>query len=457
VHIPAVGESPALPYDEGEHLVTNLKWEPRTSAGRLPDDQTRQHYLSAVMLLALANLVADPRVHAREVELRWSYPAVFERQNRLDGQARAMEAVAAQLSRWTGLSVHANRGADEATVASAGSTSQFATDVLYVDVGGGTVDVLFGRYAAGERAHHGSRQPIYALSSFRFAGDDYVDMLVEGRFLDPNLSRERFLRAVRTAPRLDQDFGRRTLNGSRLDPARSRTVLFFGYLIEHMARLIAARLLDGSRLDTADGRYVVSVSLLGNGWAFVGLTTADPQAWLQQKLSARVEQLLRAEADPPAGSARALGLPWAVECNRGGEVLPKQVVAQGLLRSMGDERRQDLRSRNILGLSTFVGQRYPWYLPIVDTWSDTDLRLSRHAPLAEGHRAWWRPEDDPGFAANLPGLHEVDPELRQSYAHLCRRVLPGPGDDWFVRNALEVVLEDVVRPQLSRISKVSVP
>ena len=459
----AVGaELPEPGYPQRDHLVTHLKWGARTPAGPLPSQAARQRYLEALLLLALANLMAEERVHAREVRVRWSYPAVFEHRNRLESQQQAFHAACERLQRWTGVAVHAVRGSNEAMVASYGTTHQEATDVLYVDVGGATADVLFARYLPGsitQAGHLGIGEavlPIHALSSFRFAGEDYTRMLQRGGFLDPAYEGDAFVRAVRVTPRLDQEFAKRCFAASRRNPAHSRSTMFYMYLVEYMARLIAARLLDGSELRPEGDTYVVSVSLLGNGWGFLGLTANRPHGFIQGQLEERVRALCQAEAsDAPEGCAFRRGLPFTIRCERSDDVLPKQVVAHGLLQEDAQERKSRLVSLGILGLSTRVRQRYPWYLPLLPCFDPQDPRLAGYRDLSSAPRPQWLPQDDPGFAPNLPTLHDVDPGLRRSYERLIREAMPVSPNDWFGRNALEVVLEYVIRPNLHRISRVS--
>lgn len=453
VGLPLLDEGGGPPgYREAEHLVTQLKWAPRTAAGPLPNAAARERYLEWIGLLALANLLCEPGVHLAAVELRWSYPAAFgqEGSHALTSATEAFAAVAARLTAQTGLRVHALRGADEATVAGVGTTSQHAEDVLHIDVGGGTVDTLFTRAAPpGAR-----RVEAWALSSFRFAGDDVFAMLDGAGLFDPSVTADVFARAVRGAPRVSEELGRRLFLTARQEAARGRVALFFGYLVEVAARLIAARLLDGSPIQADDGAYRVSVDLLGNGWGLLGFAQADPVGALQKQLQRRVEALCAAEADrahPQAGLRR--GLRPRVEVVRAADRHPKQAVAHGLLRAADADRSLILRGRGLLGLSTEVGATYPWFLPVGLDHEPSDPRFEGHPPVPRGPRARWRPEADPGFGDWLPDLHDIDPELRGCHAHLCESVLPGPTQDWFVRSALEVALQDVIRPNLHRAEK----
>ncbi|MCB9762456.1 MAG: hypothetical protein H6739_21845 [Alphaproteobacteria bacterium] len=447
-----------LAYPEEDFLVSDLKWGPRTSAGPLPDGRARRSFLEMLLLTALANLVAEDTVHPRSAIVRWSFPAVFEREterDRLDEQRADFAQAAASLTPWTGLSVTAEQGADEARAASVGGTGQDADDLLCVDMGGGTVDVLFHEWVPyGDRA-----VPVHALSSFRFAGHDYVNMLVEGRFLNAEIGRERFLREVRVQKRLGSRFTAWAFDPRRQQAALKRSVMFFRYLMEYMARMIAARMLDASGAGGEAG-YTVSVQLFGNGWGFLNIVDPDHHYYIRTWLQDRVVALCQAEAlTAPQGCAFLEGRALTIECEPRQDTHPKEVVAHGLLRVSAIERKLARNSaeaaHGILGISTAVqGRRYPWWLPLVDRHEWVLPRAPDYPRLRPGERALWRPEDDPGFDPELPTLHDVDEGLKSSYSLLYARVMPDHRE-WFKRSVLEVVLEDVIRPALPGIAKVS--
>ncbi|MCB9743518.1 MAG: hypothetical protein H6741_05785 [Alphaproteobacteria bacterium] len=447
-----------LAWPESEHLVTDLKWGPRTSAGPLPDARARQLFLEGLLMAALANLVAEESVHPNAAIVRWSYPAVFERQreqDRLEDQRADFEAVAKRLSQHSGLVVSAEQGADEARAASVGGTGQDADDLLCIDMGGGTVDILFHEWLP-----FGNRPaPVHALTSFRFAGHDYVNMLVEGRFLNADISRERLLREVRVHKRLGQRFAAWAFDPRRRQAALKRSVMFYRYLLEVMARLIAARMLDARGAGSGDRPYTVSVQLFGNGWGFLDLVDPDHHYYIRTWLKDRVISLCEIEGlVAPPSSAFAQGRDLAIDCEPRKDTHPKEVVANGLLKVVAAERQLAKgaeAAQGILGISTYVqGTLYPWWLPLVERHEWVTERAPDFPRLEPGQRALWRPGDDPGFAEDLPGLHDIDEGLRESYAHLYAQVMPDHRE-WFKRSALEVALEDIVRPALPRIAKVS--
>jgi hypothetical protein len=438
---PPLGE---MTWQEGEHLVSDLKWGPRTAIGPLPDSAARTRYLETLLLLALANLVYAPDVHFRSVDVLWSYPLVFDRSggHRLRDQAEAFERAAAQVSRWTGLSVHVLRGMDEANAATVGNIGGEADDVLIVDVGGGTADVAFvtnpPRTAETRRRH--------LISSFRFAGHDFIEMLQAGRFLSSQITREQFLRRIRTHGRLNPSLAR-TFFGNTSPLAQQRTQMFFDYLVEYMARAITARLLDGSLRDTRRPRiYRVSALLLGNAWEFLGLARESIHDAVAARIEGRVEDLVKAEkAVNPT-----LVLPVdqvTITCRPTEAQHPKQVVAHGLLNGhQGNVEKGDRRGN--LGVGVRVqGVTFPWHTPVVGgEWFRSDDRLARYGRMAAGGHVEFVTEDDPGFG-RLPAPWEADEGLTRTYHKLVEAVLPANAD-WFERSSLEVALEEVIRPRL---------
>lgn len=472
-----IGED--LQYKEAIHTVSRLKWGATHTGGSLANDAPRRLYLEALLLLTLANLCqrrGDDTVHFRQVSVYWSYPLAFEEPDYRE-QARkqqdAFDAACAHVSAWTGFRVQHQRGKDEATVAGQGSIGQSATDALFVDMGGGTVDVFFVEH----RKDAGPLDPTWchARSSFLFAGDDFVHMLCEGGYLALGWSRERFLRSVRSQETLGDRFANESLNDKFREMARARTEMFFDYLCEYLSRLVAARLLDSSTFRLRGSEYTVEVRLLGNGWGFLGLNRAsDPHRYVRSRLSARIRELCEKEAPhAPEGCAWRKGIRFAISCEAPAAGMhPKMAVAHGLLKPADHTERKD-RSRGILGYTTWAAgypHEYPWYLPLVDDWDPHhDPRLQGHPRLTRDADLVWRDPNptagdpaladdtpgqrgDPGFKSDLPSLFEVDDELKASYRSLLQKV-PNYGTGWFGRNVLEVFYEAAVRRQLHRISK----
>lgn len=451
----------ALSYREEDHLVTDLKWGPRTAAGPLPDGSARRRFLELALLNALAALAADPALHAKSAVIRWSYPAVFEREaerDRLDEQAADFAAVSAALSAWTGMNVSEERGVDEARAASIGGTGQDADELMCVDMGGGTVDILFHKWVPFGNVRE---VPVYALTSFRFAGHDYVNMLVEGKFLNSDITRERLLREVRVQKRLGARFAAWAFDPRRRQAALKRSVMFYRYVMELLARQIAARMLDAKGAGS-DKTYTVSVQLFGNGWGFLNLVDPDHHYYIRTWLKDRVGRLCESErAVAPPECAYLAGKELVVECEPRQDTHPKEVVAHGLLKAGAAERKLAATSADsshgVLGLSTNVqGQRYPWWLPLYERWEWVEPHAPGFPRLRPGQRALWKSDEDPGFDEDLPTLHDIDEGLKSSYAHLYSRVMPDHRE-WFKRSALEVALEDVIRPALPSIAKVTMP
>lgn len=423
-------------FPEVDHLVTDLKWGPRYSKGLLENFAARTRYLESLLLLTVANLVKDKSMQFGSLQLKWSYPLVFERDGggMLKSQEAAFQQAVRTVNAATGVRMEVTQGTDEATAASqAVQPPSSADDMLLVDVGGGTVDVAYLEKSTGTRR-------IHALSSYKFAGNDVLEMLKKKAFLQ--VTPEQFLGRIRNIGTL-QNAHAQDLFGANVTFARTRIQVFFQYLIEHMARLIVARLLDGTPLKAKEeGIYQVSILALGNAWQFLGLTPGGVHVTIKNAVNSRVGELLQAEA------SRGLQAPVptvVVDCVPS-QLHPKEVVAHGLLASDGAQVANQNRG-GCLGLATRVGQvHFPWFTPVLADadWS-SDPRRGQFPTPSSGAYVRWRAADDPGFA-KLESPLEIDGDLQQNHDAVEQEVFAG--QSWFVKSAYESALELVIRPRL---------
>ncbi|MEM4202749.1 MAG: hypothetical protein QXS54_01635 [Candidatus Methanomethylicaceae archaeon] len=444
--IPGAGVE--IRYREDEHIIAGFKWREmiRDDILRQYAEDIRERYLEFLLLFALAQLAVGEGI-GKTVTVYFSYPLAFSDAER-ESFNEALQAVAHRISEWTGIQeingrVTCELRVDEARAAAmtGGTPSADYVAALYVDIGGGSTDIALARIKHGQQT-----QSYIYVTSFKYAGDGLVQAL-EGRFLNVNVNqfqrqvRERGIEGMR---RIGNVFQHERI-------IERKTNYFYSYLLEFIARLLAAHIVTGEwseGLDEVERNFVqengywVAFYPLGMGWGFGhfidGLYT---NGIFPEQLQSRVDEILRNHfhRDDYVPRVRITGqlLPGN----------PKSFVAFGLLARMDQQGQQDeQRYRSILGWTVRVGMNWTaeWFLPAVNP-----VGGERHRRLPAGQIDC--PERDPTgltFPRHLPSPHDLDRGLNQTRQYLndCRG--GGSGAEWFRKSPFEVLMEKLFQPKL---------
>ena len=323
-----------------EQIVGEFKWlravEKDKSALARPElvQALQARYLEAALLMASAAVLADEETAPRTVNATYSFPLAFD-EGDLESLRRAAEDAATRLKELTGADFvfPATPLVDEAQAAAGHASSDKAFRV-YLDLGGGSLEVLVDDTLArkGQQGHAGLHPHVFSSSLF-FGGSVFLRSLVgagegdrRGSCVMPAVgSYTRLSSAVR------QSVSARSLLESphviveaRRATAERRARVFIGYIVEYAARVLAGVCLEHGR--TASGaldlsrnrlfsmtgtgaqrRWILGVSrgpeqkrvvefslvLLGNGWGF-GDLVRDGMKSVEQMMAHRVYERLRA-------------------------------------------------------------------------------------------------------------------------------------------------------------------
>jgi len=435
----------ALGTASSEHVVSEFKWlraveKDKSALARREVVQALQsRFLEAALLMTAAALLAEDEVAPRTVNVNYSFPLAFD-ENDLDTLRRAAEDAAHNLKALTGADFlfPPTPLLDEAQAA-AGNTPSDKMFRVYLDLGGGSLEVLVDDTLArhGQQGHAGYHPHVFSTSIF-FGGSVYLRSLLgasegdrRGSCVMPALSSY-----TRLASTVRQSTSGKALLDSphviaeqRKTTAERRARVYIGYIVEFVARVLAGVCLEHGRsvhgaidlsrnrlftlATTPNGkRWILgtqrgptqkrtvefSLVLLGNGWGFGdivrdGMKTVEQM--MAQRVYERLMELLRGSDAAPwitDGDISLLDPRLNIEVSY---VLPtegthrKAAVALGLLGAhhTTEDAQRFFKKRSperhgVLGFDLWLGdaaRKIPWYRPFGPPPED-DPHLMEHVP-----------------------------------------------------------------------------
>ncbi len=462
-----------LSYDEKQHVIGEFKWQESVTSDlfRGAYRELQQLYLEFLLLVICAELAHASKIQGT-LSIKFSYPLAFsedEKAGLTEVVANAAKAVTSQ----TGVKLNATLEVDEAQAAAQRVMTIDAEASLYVDIGGGSTDVAL--LVRRERNGAPFREYKY-IDSVRYAGAALLNALNAGKCLQADLPKfRRLLREEGDVMRLKK---RGTVFlPSKLDLTTRKTGFFYSFLLEYVARLIAAHIVTGEWEAGRDPReveairsqpdgYRIALYPFGNGWGFGEfITERYPRRRFASDLTERVGEIVRewsearektAEGEAPADPPRVKVMPLDL-----GDNDPKSVVAMGLLGQLSgqgaDERGDWGRYRTIVGWTTQVGRyrRVAWHAPIAgDGIPPTTKGTEREERIAARAELDCPDGEAPMFprALELYSPHQLDPGLARTRRKLVACLPLDPQGGWFLRSPLHVMLEELFKPDLERIS-----
>lgn len=490
--IPAAGVRPA--FSEAEYVLGEFKWAEmiRGTAFQSKIEWLQAQYIAGVLLCAYARWAVVHGKTPGTVRVKYAYPMAFE-QGDLDTLRNAGDHAAKLLARWTGLQWSLDIRMNESEAAAQGGDPRNRIQV-FVDMGGGSTDI-----AVNVRDFDILSTPY--ITSVRYAG---AALLAAYEGSEPRTSclaagatGENLRRAIREAAQPADVIADPKLFDSDKERVRAnRTQHFYGYVVELVARMIAAGVIERhfAGQDDNGGRREynedigVSLFFLGNGWRLNATITAsnfkqDLHARVKERVMALVKDVLVNGGTYGAALKDALkGRKLLIELKDHSFLHDKAAVAIGLLSSdqSSSAAVQGSRPAGILGWPTIESSRkgrrtIPWFAryDVRDGKNPTDL-ASDSMDLAgdalgfddepaidpNGPSAWYQKlakpfaldfEDGaPKIAEGLRTIKELDPKLEKSLGVL-RAKCATPNDTWLRRGPLEVLLEELFKKKLREI------
>ncbi|MBI5518115.1 MAG: hypothetical protein HY909_30370 [Deltaproteobacteria bacterium] len=430
-----------------DHVVSEFKWlraveKDKSALAQRPLVQALQaRFLEGAMLMTAASLLAEEEASPRTVNVNYSFPLAFDEED-LETLRLAGEHAGVQLKALTGADfVFPPTPLVDEAQAAAGNTPSDKMFRVYLDLGGGSLEILVDDTLArnNHQGHQGLHPHVFSTSIF-FGGSVYLRSLIgasesdrRGACVMPAMaSYTRLASVVRQSTS-----GRALLESpnviseNRKSTAERRARVYFGYIVEWVARAVAAVCLEHGRSPEAkvnlsrnrlftvtgsgaDARWILGTSrgpgqkravefslvLLGNGWGF-GDIVRDGMKTVEQMMAMRVyERLQELLKETPVareitdGDYALLDPRLALEVSY---VLPaegthrKAAVALGLLGShhTTEDAQRFFKKRaperhGVLGFDLWLndsGRRVPWFRPFGPPAED-DPQLREHPRLA---------------------------------------------------------------------------
>lgn len=491
--IPVAGIEPEFP--EADHIISEFKWGKLLQGSAFANHvgALQAHYLAATVMTALARCAARKNALPTSVEVFYSYPMAFIKEDH-----DVLVAAIGQVQQWLGeavaLSWTFTHGVSESEAAAQSNGGRDVVEV-FLDMGGGSTDVAIRT----QRAEGEDKWTNVYVMSMRYAGAALLAAYAGTRrstCLAAGATVDQLRRKVResisasnvvTDPRL--------FNPNRERARVNRTEHFYGYVVELAARMLAAGVIEGRFARTAtvgsdetEDVIPVAVHLLGNGWRFKATTTTTEfKAALCSAIETRTENLINEylRTDHPFAKARLDVLrtkTLVFEAGKPGKHVQhdKAAVAVGALKLRGRARAAEgTLPSGILGWTTTVRvagvkRTLPWFLRYDN--NDANNKKNRPsattterpvgkgklgdpdtAPAADGPAAWYLPlgeaptfdwqDGPPGLPRDLTPVGELDPNLSESLSKL-RTGCVDSKPMWFSKGAFEVLLEDLFRDAL---------
>jgi len=430
-----------------EYVVSEFKWlraveKDKSALARREVVQALQsRFLESALLMTSAALLAEDEVAPRTVNVNYSFPLAFD-EGDLDTLRRAAEDAAQGLKALTGADYlfPPTPLLDEAQAA-AGNTPSDKMFRVYLDLGGGSLEVLVDDTLArnGQQGHAGLHPHVFSTSLF-FGGSVYLRSLLgaaegdrRGSCVMPAVgSYTRLASTVRQSPSgkalLDSPH---VIAEQRKTTAERRARVYIGYIVELVARVLAGVCLEHGRsvtgaidlshnrlftlATTPNGRRWIlgtqrgpaqkravefSLVLLGNGWGF-GDIVRDGMKTVEQMMAQRVYERLmelvrgvEIAREIGDGELTLLDPRLSIDVSY---VLPaegthrKAAVALGLLAAhhTSEDAQRFFKKRaperhGVLGFDLWLGdagRKIPWYRPFGPPAED-DPHLMEHVPVA---------------------------------------------------------------------------
>jgi hypothetical protein len=460
-------------YPDVEYTVAGFKWQETVTPPSLRSHYgaLRINYLKLLLLIALANLAKRGEL-GRNLNVMFSYPLSFN-ENMKETFENNLREVKKYLEKATGLKVPCQLGIDETRAASesVGSLKPDYNAYLFVDIGGGSTDISLIVVLESSKAKF--REVVANIDSIRYAGGDLVTALSDGGCLQGNITPDHFRRRIRETGSLASlwDEG---LRKSHRGMITTKTGYFYGYLMEYLARILAAHFVNNEwkefqywdkyerewkkyeyGLDELPQEYRIALFPLGNGWGFGELRDRDYVGIFAHELQERVRVILseinkkqhpEIKKQPPEVRIKVQLPPRH----------PKEVVALGLLQggNQGSEQgptgkrlRPGGDFRTILGWTVQVGRerKLDWNLITMggDKVPPGQSEITQNLALD-------CPEDAiPSFPEDLAGPYDIDRELNQARQVFQRVCLAG--NRWFQRTPMQIMMEELFRGFLRKV------
>lgn len=467
--------SKAERFSKAEHILAEFKWEESVSnlAYRSLYGNLQECYLEFLLLLALAQLAKKGHI-CRNVDVRFSYPLAFDKLQ-LSDFGQVVEKVLHRIEQQTGvyftsltrsgqgvvLSLDGNQSEnppflsmDESRAAAslAGEIGSSYAACLYVDIGGGSTDIALLRIT-----DEGRKKKYVMIDSVKYAGGALVNALYKGNCLIPDIKLTDFQHRIRQIGITELKKDTKVFQKEKDRLRDKKTDLFYGYLVEFLARILAVNMITWDKGPTEedkrfikDSGYQIAFYPLGNGWGFGQFITPT---YVTETLSEQITKRLKTIMQDLVVEQVVTNIPEIQIIGQTNTKInnPKYAVGFGLLTYSDekiDKEGEKWTSRTIVGCSTKVGNSrvIPWYRYVTqppykpeeeDRLDNSILDCPKNLP--------------PIFPTDLPSPELLDNNLNTIRGYLKNDCIR-PVHPWFFKSPFHILLEKLFKPKLEKLA-----
>jgi len=451
-------------FEDKDYTIAEFKLASMFDLSQGAPGELQKKYLELILLCVMARL-ANRGALRKTVSFTFSYPLAFDQDKKTNFEI-VLHEVGKNLSNpKLGVTVSCELAVDEARAAarSGGHTFEASDNAaLFVDIGGGSADIAF------LKLENGRARGYNYVCSFEYAGGALAAALVEGKgdCLRAGTDFATFRRKIRASGSIRELAATEDLFlSSRRGTVITKSSYFYGYLLQFLARLLAAHILTRecqSQVPQASKEIVKQPAFnvvfygFGNGWGYGDLIDRAGRyrnvfGELLEETTNSILQDARAKGITVGDQAASDALP-EVKIKTVPIKEPKSAVACGLLRvgessSLFEEPEWPFRT--IVGWTTTVNlnQKIEWYLPI-----EAAARNPKdQQPIPGDSKLDCREEEWPALANELPTPQFWDKNLDKTRGLIEDKCSPkGPQQSWLQESPFRILLEHTFKDALKK-------
>lgn len=463
-------------YEEFRYVIAEFKLPVRPGSKITPQQRRilYQKYLEALLLIECAH-VASGKLDTnpvKTIQVLYAYPGAFGDEY-LKEIKPLWDDACKRVSEWTGMRIIPLHDAVKEEAQAAGCNVETGADGfrVYVDMGGGTTQIAIFCQSQVDS----STYPVF-ISSIAYAGGVVMKAFAgdgpkPATCLQPGITSESLRRQIRQCKGIADLVGDARLFNPHRRALRTRRVnMYFNYVLEYIARLVAGAIINGDYLTYVRGKpgrseaypkvFTVEIVMLGNGWGFLSAGENLTPTIFSQTISKRIKTILNQEPyadqlkDSTGLSIKSLEFAIVMRELRG--VHPKAAIAFGLLKSQNVGQHKVTMTRTIVGHSTVLNDTViiPWWKVVSRKIEETQFGITTTEGMAEQEEAIkvtpytslsWTDDTPPLYPIELgiQGPNAFDPALRETGGLLHRKLLPPENGNWLRASPFEVMMEEI--------------
>jgi len=454
-----------MKYSEREYIASKFKWA-ESVPGDMSYIELQKSYLGLLLLIASAQLANKEKLSGSNISIKYSFPLVFTDEHK-EYLHQVFQHVTKELVDWIGadtkpeeMLVGLEHVPNETIAAGKNVGTTLDNDSFYVDIGGGSTDI-----ALVENPDKDNTRWWRTMTSIRYAGTHLLDTLTKINCLKSSITPAILVRTIRETESISNIFRNPDfIVPGRGEVTQNKVFEYYLYLMEYLARIVAARVIEGNyNMLRDDNVYSASLYLLGNGWGLGEIINSNIRTIYSDRLQSRINKILDDVKEPLPEGYKKPPFPRVKitlqTLKRNDKPLhPKMAVAFGLLpdhNNVGSQGQPPADQPDPMVYTTISGcdfyitgerRNIPWYMPVSESFynepplKEDNLTNSNLVDIPEDCLIDWPSKTD---EALFKAPRELDKDLNNIRSVLRAECLPKNAERWIHRSPMETLLESL--------------